>query len=523
MRESRASYDGGAHEVEKFVSATDFLLSFRDFVVVAADSRSSRVPPFRGTLAQPFADAPCIGHNPGPKRNNKSMRATQCGQGTPVLLSTRILPGRSRKPCYHPAALEAHARPVANAPEREELSVPLRRILFLLALSVFINYVDRGNLSIAVPLIKDELHLSPSQVGILLSSFFWTYTAFQIPVGWLVDRFDVSLVLAAGFFIWSAATAATGLMHGFTALLIVRLALGMGEAVAYPSYSKILARDFSGCHRGLGNGAIAAGQTSGPAFGLFFGGMLVARFGWRPFFVGLGLICLLWLIPWLRWRPRTPQITPQNPVVSTASLLAILKQRSLWGACMGHFSGNYLIYFLLTWLPSYLYSERHFSLGKMGRIAGVAFLCCAASSAISGPLSDRWIAAGASPNRVRKMLLVIGLGGAGTVLVLCVIAPPALSVALLLLSSTLYGLSNPNIFAAAQILAGPLAAGKWMGFQNFMGNFAGIVAPALTGLLVEKTGHFFWPFAVTGVISWIGSLSWIYVVGPIEPVNWPKE
>jgi len=410
---------------------------------------------------------------------------------------------------------------VTNALDRERLSTPLRRILILLTLSIFINYVDRGNLSIAAPLIKDELGLSPSQLGTLFASFFVTYTAFQIPVGWLVDRFDVSLVLASGFFIWSAATAATGLMHGFAALLAVRLVLGMGEAVAYPSYSKILARDFSGRHRGLANGAIAAGQTSGPAFGLFFGGMLVARFGWRPFFVGLGLICMLWLIPWLKWRPRIPQITPLDPVVATASLLAILKQRSLWGACVGHFAGNYLIYFLLTWLPSYLYSERHFSLGKVGRIAGVAFLCCAASSAISGALSDRWIATGSSPNRLRKLLLVIGLGGAGTVLVLCVIAPPSLSVVLLLLSSTLYGICNPNIFAAAQILAGPQAAGKWMGFQNFVGNFAGIIAPKLTGILVGLTGHFFWPFALTGAICWIGSLSWIYIVGPIEPVKWP--
>lgn len=422
-----------------------------------------------------------------------------------------------------PPRWEVCELPVANAPDREKLSVPLHRILFLLALSVFINYVDRGDLSIAAPLIKDELGLSPAQLGILLSSFFWTYTAFQIPVGWLVDRFDVSLVLAAGFFIWSAATAATGFMHGFMALLIVRLALGMGEAVAYPSYAKILARNFSGRHRGISNGAISAGAASGSAFGLFFGGMLVARFGWRPLFMGLGLICLLWLIPWLKWRPRSPQIIPRNPVVPTASLLAIWRQRSLWGACVGHFAGNYLTYFLLTWLPYYLVRERNFSLSKMGIIAGVAFLCCAASSAISGPLSDRWIAAGVSPTRVRKSLLVIGLGGGGTVLVLCVMAPPDLSVALLLLSSALNGINNPNIFAAAQILAGPLAAGKWMGFQNFVGNFAGIAAPALTGLLVEKTGHFFLPFAVTGAVCWIGSLSWIYIVGTIEPVDWPKQ
>jgi MFS transporter, ACS family, D-galactonate transporter len=431
-----------------------------------------------------------------------------------------LRPGDPENHATIPPRWEAHSPPVANAPDHERLSTPLRHILFLLALSVFINYVDRGNLSIAAPLIKDELGLSPSQLGLLLSSFFWTYTAFQIPVGWLVDRFDVSLVLALGFFIWSAATAATGIMHGFAALLVVRLALGVGEAVAYPSYSKILARDFSARHRGLGNGAIAAGQTSGPAIGTFFGGVLMAQFGWRPFFICLGLISLLWLIPWIAWRPRNPAAAPVDSTVITPSLLEVLEQRSAWGAAVGHFAGNYILYFLLTWLPYYLVRERNFSLGKMGRIAGVAFLLCAASSAISGPLSDRWIAAGASTTRVRKSLLVIGLGGAGVLLVFCVIATPSLSVAFLLASSAIYGISNPNIFAAAQTMAGPKAAGKWMGFQNFIGNFAGIVAPALTGLLVDRTGHFFWPFAVTGIVCLIGSLSWIYVVGPIEPVKW---
>lgn len=394
-------------------------------------------------------------------------------------------------------------------------------MLLLLAFSVFINYVDRGNLSIAAPLIKDELGLSASQLGILLSSFFWTYTAFQIPIGLLVDRFDVSLVLAAGFFIWSAATVATGLMHGFAALLAVRLALGVGESVAYPSYSKILARDFSARHRGLGNGAIAAGQTSGPAIGTFFGGILMAQYGWRPFFIVLGCVSLLWLVPWMSWRPRNPVPARVNRANDTPSLLAVLAQRSAWGAAIGHFAGNYILYVLLTWLPFYLVRERNFSMGKMARIGGVAFLLCAASSAIFGALSDRWIARGASTTRVRKSLLVVGLGGAGILLVLCVIATPSWSIALLLASSAIYGISNPNIFAAAQTIAGPQAAGKWMGFQNFIGNFAGIVAPALTGLLVDKTGHFFWPFAVTGIVCLIGALSWIYIVGPIEAIHWP--
>ena len=199
-------------------------------------------------------------------------------------------------------------------------------------------------------------------------------------------------------------------MHGFAALLAVRLALGIGESVAYPSYSKILARDFSARHRGLGNGAIAAGQTSGPAIGTLFGGILMAQFGWRPFFIVLGCVSLLWLVPWLSWRPRNPAPVTVNPANETPSLLAVLVQRSAWGAAVGHFAGNYILYFLLTWLPFYLVRERNFSMGKMARIGCAAFLLCAASSAISGPLSDRWIARGASTTRVRKSLLVVGLG-----------------------------------------------------------------------------------------------------------------
>ncbi len=120
----------------------------------------------------------------------------------------------------------------------------LRYVLVLLAFSVFINYVDRGNLSIAAPMLKDELGMSASQLGLLLSSFFWTYSLFLVLSGWLVDRVSVSWVMSIGFLLWSAATCATGFLHGFTALLAVRLVLGIGESVAYPAYSKILAKYF---------------------------------------------------------------------------------------------------------------------------------------------------------------------------------------------------------------------------------------------------------------------------------------
>ncbi len=111
---------------------------------------------------------------------------------------------------------------------------PFALPLLLLVLSVLINYIDRGNLSIAAPLLKEEFCISASQLGILLSAFFWTYTAMLFVCGWLIDCFDVNRVLAFGFLLWSLATAATGLVHGFAMLLVMRLMLGIGESVAFP-------------------------------------------------------------------------------------------------------------------------------------------------------------------------------------------------------------------------------------------------------------------------------------------------
>jgi MFS transporter, ACS family, D-galactonate transporter len=435
-----------------------------------------------------------------------------------------------------------------TAPNHEKLSGTLRSVLVLLSLSIFINYIDRGNLSIAAPLLKDELHLSPAELGILLSSFFWTYTAFQIPSGWLIDRIDVTWVLALGFFLWSCATTVTGLVHGFAALLVVRLVLGVGEAVAYPSYAKILARDFSVRHRGLGNGAIAAGQFCGPAVATLAGGILMARFGWRPFFIVLGFMSLAWLVPWMFYtRPLRTVSSPGRAIRRLADsekfelatefpervnragarepprMTAIVQQRSFSGACIAHFCCNYLVYFLLTWLPYYLVRQRHFSMQSMAKIGGLVFLFSAISSVVSGWLSDHWIDVGPSSSSIRKAMFIIGLAGGGLSLTLAVIVPPVLSVVLLLFASSFYGVANPLLFAGAQTLAGPDAAGQWMGVQNFVGNFAGIIAPALTGFLVEFSGNFFWAVAVLGALTLVGSLSWLFVVGPIAPVCWPAD
>jgi ACS family D-galactonate transporter-like MFS transporter len=396
------------------------------------------------------------------------------------------------------------------------------RILALLVISVFINYIDRGNLSIAAPMIKDELGLSASRLGILLSCFFWTYASFQFVSGWLVDRFEVINVMAAGFFIWSIATAATGLMHGFALLLIVRLVLGVGESVAYPSYSKILSRFFSEEKRGFANSLIVSGNTLGPGFGMFLGGTLMARYGWRSFFVVLGLSSLVWLAPWFRWMPRTRRPETQNlaPDLPAPSLRDILSLRSAWGTCAGLFCVNYLSYFLITWLPFYLVRERHFSMDKMARVAGVSYLSAALASALCGWLSDRWILAGATPTRVRKTVLGSGMACAGAALVVCVMAGPLLSIAMLVVAAGSFGAASSNMWGITQTLAGSQAVGRWTGFQNFCGNLAGIIAPALTGFVVDRTGEFFWPFLITAGVAGAGTFVWVFFVGPVVPVVW---
>jgi len=392
-------------------------------------------------------------------------------------------------------------------------------MLVLLALSLFINYIDRGNLSIAAPLLKHELGLTATQLGILLSSFFWTYALLQMASGWLVDRFDVGWVIAGGYFLWSAATSITGILHGFAALIAVRLAVGAGESVAFPSYCKILARHFPEAKRGYANAMIMVGFGCGPAVGALLGGTLMARFGWRPFFILLGVISLLWLPPWLRWRPReVPGVT--TSLLPAPSVSQVLRQRSFWGTCAGLFCGNYVLYFLLTWLPSYLVQERHLSLQRMGWTAGVAYLLTAIAAMVAGLISDRQIVAGQTLTRVRKTFTAAGMAVLAVFLIGCVVAGPRVSVVMLMLASIAYGAYTSNLWATTQTLAGPQAAGRWTGFQNFVGNLSGILAPAITGFVVDRTGHFFAAFAITAVVAVLGSLSWVFAVGRVEEVNW---
>lgn len=417
------------------------------------------------------------------------------------------------------SAGEASRQPSSQAPSQAGSRIQWF-VLWLLVLSVCINYIDRGNLSVATVALTQELGLRPSQLGVLFSAFFWTYAGFMVFAGWLIDRYNVIWVYAAGYLLWSTATALTGLVSGFAALFALRLLLGMSESVAYPAYSKIIAAGFPERQRGMANGLIDAGSKLGPALGMIVGGMILAGFGWRALFVSIGLVSLLWIIPWCLVAPRmrTASLTAAK---GGAGFLEIMSKRDAWGSFLCLFCANYGWYFMLTWIPGYLQMERHYSTEAMALAGSLPFWAVSAGALFGGWFSDRWIGRGGSATLVRKTFVATGLLGSALFLLPAAIAQnQILAMALLVTATFSFGLFSSNHWAITQTLAGPPAAGKWTGLQNTAGNLSGVVAPVVTGFIVEQTGSFFFAFVWVCANLLISALSYLFIIRKIEPVSW---
>ena len=389
----------------------------------------------------------------------------------------------------------------------------------MLVASIAINYIDRGNLSVAGRDISSELHFPPGRLGLLLSAFFWTYALFQIVAGWLVDRYDVVRVYAAGYLIWSVATVCTGLVSTIGALFALRLLLGMSESVAYPSYARIIAANFPEERRGIANALIDAGSRGGPFLGVFVGGLLLARFGWRAMFLVVGGASLLWLAPWLAFSSAISR-APKQRLHSGAAFAEILRHKEAWGTFFGLFAGNYAWYFLLTWLPAYLLMARHYSHRAMAIYGGLPYVAAALSSLSGGLLSDRLIKRGLTPT-VRCRFAAFAFVASALFLILAYLSrDERLAMALLVLACTALAQWSAQCWAITQTLAGAERAGKWAGLQNGFGNAAGIAVPWVTGEIVQRTGSFYTAFISVGVVLIVGSLAYLFLIPCVAPVRW---
>jgi MFS family permease len=397
-------------------------------------------------------------------------------------------------------------------------------LVALLSVALLINYVDRGSIAIAAPLLEKELSLSASEMGWVLAVFYWAYAPMQPVMGWLADRLGPARVLAGGFLLWSLATATTGLVGGIVALIALRMLMGVGESTFYPSALSLLSRNVAPSQRARATATMQFGAVVGPAVGTLLGGLIMVRYGWRAMFLVMGLASMLWLIGWRRWMRSAQGSAPPPQTGENPPYWLILRQRALWGGMMGTFCSNYAFYFVFSWLPLYLVHERGLSLGVMTQVASAFYVFDGASVLAAGWLLDRAITRGASFNRAYKTALALSSAGVG----LCLIASSMVTglvaaAAILLLTGVMDGLNSPSNPSVTQTFAGPRATGRWMGIQNAVGNVAGMTAPVVTGYLVQHTGHYTSALIVSGVVALFGLVAWLVIVPEVRPIDWAAE
>jgi MFS family permease len=351
-------------------------------------------------------------------------------------------------------------------------------LVALLSVALLINYADRGSISIAAPLLGRELDLGPTEIGWLLGLFYWAYAPLQPVMGWLADRYGPARVLAGGFALWSLATALMGLAGSLAALVVLRLAMGAGEATFYPSALSLLSRNVPATQRARATATMQFGALIGPAMGALLGGMVMVKFGWRAMFVVMGIASLAWLLFWRRWSRRAPGAAALPPSADDPPYRLILGQRALWGGMIGTFCGNYAFYFVFSWLPLYLVNERGLSLAQMTPMTSAFYVVDGASVLATGWLLDRWVRSGATLNRAYKTALAASSAGVGLCLIAAsVVSGPVAAAAILLLTGVLDGLNSPSNPSVTQTFAGPRATGRWMGLQNAVGNVAACRRP----------------------------------------------
>lgn len=395
-------------------------------------------------------------------------------------------------------------------------------IVFLMAFSLFINYIDRGNLATGAAQIREDLHLSATAYGSLLAVFYLSYTFFQLPAGWLADRWGAKGVLALGAALWSISTLLTGFATGLAGLLVLRFMLGLGESVGFTTTSKLITTNVAKTNVGLANGVIGFGYLVGPAVGTLLGGLLMARWGWRPVFILFGALSLLWLLPWSRVRVRE-ELAPTDPAIPVVPvpLRKILGKRALWGAAIGHFAGNWNWYFILGYLPMYVEKARGFSKQEMATVVSAAYFVNAAAALFAGWAIDRAIRAGRSPSLAFKLPMslahVAGLA--------CMLAMPVLPIgaciACLFVYELFLGFSSPGYFGIPQVLAGPRATARWVGVQNMIGNLPGVLGLVFAGVLIDADGgSYTTAFLVAGAVNVIGFVGWLFILPKIEPIDW---
>lgn len=385
-------------------------------------------------------------------------------------------------------------------------------ILVLLALGLMISFVDRTSLSAALAdqNFVREFSLTSIERGWLNSVFFWSYGLFQMPMGWVVDRYGVKWPYAICFVLWCIAAAATGLVTTLSALIVMRLLIGVAEAVVIPATYRYLANNFDETRKGTALGIFSIGGKMGLAIGAPIAAWIIVSHSWQVMFIATGLVGLVWLVPWLLMvrndYPSKEQLAASVHRASSVPLGNLLSSPVVWGGMINNFCYGYFAFYCMTWMPAYLVEQRGLSLAQSGLYTFFSFAGIAIVAAIAGWAADRIIARGNDAVLVRKIFIIAGFVGGCTVLLGAYAHSLEMALFWNVLSLSLLGLATANNLALSRLTLIPKQAiGLVTGVQQVATSLAGGVAASLSGWLLHVSGNYDLPMLVIFVFLLIGA------------------
>ncbi len=399
-------------------------------------------------------------------------------------------------------------------------------ILATMCVLYFIAYIDRVNISVAAPFIRDEFGLSPTELGVVFSAFAYPYAAMQIFGGWCADKFGPRLVLTVLSLIWAAATILCGFAWGLTSLLVFRFILGIGEGGAFPTATRAFTFWLPVSERGFAQGLTHSFARLGGAVTPAIVIGIVALYGWRESFIVLGVISLVWtaLFVWLfRNTPIEHKwVTPAELAeigVDTAHMKKMSKGKTPWKEMISKmwlvtfvdFCYGWSLWVFLTWLPSYLKDARGFDLKELALFTSLPLLAGVVGDTLGGVVSDTIYKRTGNLKLARRAMLVIGLGGA-LVFILPVVGTenPMMAVALLSASFFFLELTNAVLWSLPMDIAGAYA-GTAGGMMNTGFGVAGMVSPVAFGFLIQTTGSYQVPFLISAALLGVGIVAALFI------------
>jgi len=408
--------------------------------------------------------------------------------------------------------------------------------------AIAINYIDRTVLSAAAPHIQSEFGLSPMEMGVVMSAFFWSYALLQLPAGYMADRFGQKKTLGFAVIWWSLATAVTGVATGFKSLVGLRVALGIGEAAAYPSNAGIAAKWFPRSERATVAGIFDSGSKFGGALALPLIVWMMSMVGWKETFAIVGALGVIWGVVWWWMFRETPAQHPKVNAVELAHIqdgqvqkqlddtsmpmkwYELFKHRNVWAMCIGFFMINYNSYFFITWLPTYLVKERHMGLLEMGFMASLPLAVAMLVEVFAGWLSDRVYKSGKlSLTAIRKTFLVVGLVMASSIGFAAFAENPMTAVILLCIAKSGTTVAASQVWALPGDVAPRNMTSMVAGVQNSVSNLGGVVGPIITGAIVGATGSFVYALVFSAALIVVAILNYLFLLGKVERIEVPGE